>query len=624
MAEYLSFLLSHLHLKKVEPGGITSPASFLHPIIFHKKPVNLSFLCELFQGYWQWETNDPVSFQNWFGYFHQKQHSWKFKGKQEPSTLLPFEYEFVDENCVAVLLRNIASLIWIRVKCTQALIGNVLCQKNETNHFNVTWKAQYDKCHNNELKFHRSCLEFVWGRVLSSSQADTMWNMSLKAVLGYVMTFVHKSLFGPVITGNSCTTVEKNLDKIVFGKCQEDHIQEGFHIHKAELSVFAGRRNVFPCYQKQHIQAYFVCDKEEDCSTSSDSADEKNCFCNETSTNLFQIKTQKTKAEFQHLFHMTQNRRCVPFVVPQDSSNQTQEKFKCHATKSIKREYVNDLVSDCGPTNEDEYILMDMKTNAQYFTCQELFQIPCEEGHLKCYNISESCIFILNEDKYLMPCRTGKHVANCSSFQCNTHFKCPESYCIPWSYTCDGKWNCQAGVDEHLSQCKGRSCSNMFKCRQSQRCIHITEVCDGRNSCPYADDEMFCLESMLFCPRKCKCLLAAVNCEDAHLSMDLLLEYQAVFLRKVFHSINTKEQLPNSKTRVLAVTHSNITTTFCIYLRKVRGLVLVLLSSNYLQQFCINNLTLLILCDLSSNNITNLEGNLFSQQQQFKIPQLVR
>ena len=39
-------------------------------------------------------------------------------------------------------------------------------------------------------------------------------------------------------------------------------------------------------------------------------------------------------------------------------------------------------------------------------------------------------------------------------------FKCSSSYCIPWSYVCDSKWDCPEGDDE---QCEGNStCSEMF------------------------------------------------------------------------------------------------------------------------------------------------------------------
>ena len=27
-------------------------------------------------------------------------------------------------------------------------------------------------------------------------------------------------------------------------------------------------------------------------------------------------------------------------------------------------------------------------------------------------------------------------------------FKCPGYHCIPWSYVCDGKWDCPHGYDE--------------------------------------------------------------------------------------------------------------------------------------------------------------------------------
>lgn len=94
-------------------------------------------------------------------------------------------------------------------------------------------------------------------------------------------------------------------------------------------------------------------------------------------------------------------------------------------------------------------------------------------------------------------------------------FKCPDTFCIPWSYACDGKWDCPNGIDEAqdtLCRTKGRNCTNLFKCRNSQICVHFTDVCDSKSDCPLADEEFLCLLQFALCPPNCECLTFAVAC----------------------------------------------------------------------------------------------------------------
>ena len=90
-------------------------------------------------------------------------------------------------------------------------------------------------------------------------------------------------------------------------------------------------------------------------------------------------------------------------------------------------------------------------------------------------------MFNLNKHGHLMPCRTGSHLQSCKNFECNLHFKCPQFYCIPWAYVCDGKWDCPYGHDETLYHKCGdsRHFVNLFRCKGSQICIHVEDVCDG-------------------------------------------------------------------------------------------------------------------------------------------------
>ena len=176
--------------------------------------------------------------------------------------------------------------------------------------------------------------------------------------------------------------------------------------------------------------------------------------------------------------------------------------------------YVNDLVSDCGPESEDEPVLLQLKANLKEIKCKP-WQIPCMEGHIKCFNFTDICLYKLNIDKHLIPCRNGGHLDNCKQFECNTMFKCPDSYCVPWTYVCDGIWDCPYGEDEKRNKvCIGEIvCEGMFKCNHElYKCISLGNICDNKVDCLLHDDEMFCELSLFQCPVSCSCLIYAITC----------------------------------------------------------------------------------------------------------------
>ena len=115
-------------------------------------------------------------------------------------------------------------------------------------------------------------------------------------------------------------------------------------------------------------------------------------------------------------------------------------------------------------------------------------------------------------------------------------FKCAESYCIPWSYVCDGKWDYPEGDDENSNpMCTiGHVCILMYKCRNiTQRCLHVGNVCDGNKDCPCGDDELFCDLKNVKCLSQCICFFQAISCINApYLLMEpeISLLYLSVYI----------------------------------------------------------------------------------------------
>ena len=119
---------------------------------------------------------------------------------------------------------------------------------------------------------------------------------------------------------------------------------------------------------------------------------------------------------------------------------------------------------------------------------------------------NDTCNFLVRHED-------GLSLANCSQHDCDSkHYKCPGFYCIPWRYLCDKKIDCPGGLDE--TQCNRSSCPGQFKCMDSDTCISVDSICDNVDDCPSVDDEQFCSPAIPRCPKKCTCLLYALNCQS--------------------------------------------------------------------------------------------------------------
>ncbi len=186
--------------------------------------------------------------------------------------------------------------------------------------------------------------------------------------------------------------------------------------------------------------------------------------------------------------------------------------FNCTSTEYISRSLVNDSVPDCFDGQDEISFFRERQfKKIHQDSCTDGTDIPCFPGDRRCFPVHKLCLFEINQDLglgFLKNCRTGRHLENCTDFTCSHHFKCQEYYCIPWSYTCNGRTDCPLGDDE--KECEDRLCKNLFKCRSTRICIHFNDVCDNGMDCLYGDDELIC--DLPKCPNACSCLLYAITC----------------------------------------------------------------------------------------------------------------
>ena len=226
----------------------------------------------------------------------------------------------------------------------------------------------------------------------------------------------------------------------------------------------------------------------------------------------------------------------------------------------------------------------------------------------------------------LIPCRNGGHLQNCIYFECNVMFKCTASYCIPWSYVCDGKWDCPDGDDELNNPfCnKDRACVHMYKCRNTtQTCVHVGNVCDSTKECPLGDDELYCDLKNVKCPLRCNCLLFAIDCRNASF-LDMQTEIIQPFYLSIFIStsdIFSLADLDDILGNAIVVKLTMNCITEISQLCKLQKILLFDLGFNYLRLIMKNvfaSLYLLQTLCLNDNHITLLETGAFNNLSNLK------
>ena len=353
---------------------------------------------------------------------------------------------------------------------------------------------------------------------------------------------------------------------------------EGLNLCTLQKIPVVNGDNVFKCRSNVFISYLFVCDGILDCPIGD--SDEKFCYCefgrksknNSLCKELVDSRNNNSICSTLYFIAKDSCHKYIPLT--NLSKNLTKIIFLCSDKRIIDISLKNDLVIDCPNSAEDEEILMSLLQFEHINHCRKKYEIACTQGHTKCYNISDICTYRVNDFGRIEPCSNGAHLQNCENFECNIMFKCVKSYCIPWSYVCDGKWDCSNGEDETYTQiCEDDAiCSNMFKCRgERHKCLHPGNTCDGIIDCPQGDDEYLCELKYHSCPAKCKCLALAIDCSNIdYYSFSGLFYPHILVLLSHSHSIALENIISKfHKVQYLTLRHNGISTVCYILTSKL-------------------------------------------------------
>ena len=543
-------------------------------------------------------------------------------------------------------LENLAEPEWIQINCKDRLLTSTMCIVQErltSRNLKITNEDKTQFCPHNYLIVNTNCYIFQWLPKANTTDINLLsQDIQAKSVMlngiQHMSHIIHATVahFPPIF---SIYKLHKPyLRKFTYQvylnvyRYQTDYIfsadAEGFHLCETEKIKLSKRDlgdNIFDCVNGPYISHFSLCDGIVDCLNNN--WDENKLIC--MNSNDKGLKGNKRKELLisisdpcPSLFFLDRQGNCSRYIPLEDGiSNKTIVKennpfFKCNSGYNVGENLVDDLVGDCGPEAEDEPSLISFLLHNKRRQCRNQNELPCKVGHPKCFNISDACSYRLDQNGYNLPCRNGGHLDNCRNFNCNIKFKCVMSYCIPYSYVCDGKWDCPDGSDETSDNiCLSNSnCSNMYKCRNSNRmCIHLGNVCDDITDCTQGDDELLCQLQNVKCPIMCRCLIYAIECKNENFVSNVF-RYPYIYV-SLSNIVNLPIRMfyrifPNVRIGILA---SNNITILC---GKHLPLSLVYLDKTYnnikiLKQFCLLEYKSLMILLLQNNQIETLQSKAF-------------
>ena len=375
------------------------------------------------------------------------------------------------DTCTAVLLHNLAEPEWITIDCDQKLFRDIVCIANEISQdkeVSINMLNKYHLCSLGSLKVKTICLQFEWKYFLDIVR-DTNFKLtlgnrhSLRGHIQFLLANVKHNYMIPFYFGNyqNIVIIKKFFEiyNITEEKAKANSAAYFVHVYKI-MDTIQSEKYMFECKHGVYILYTDMFYHDAKCKE----LDGNNI------TDIILLNNTKTCPQ---LFYLTSNRHCKIYI---------SLKFVDSLDKHEEKEPT--IFHYGHPGNSTIHQITDHK-------CMHKGELYCDMDQELCFNFSDICQYHLNEVHQLIPCPTGTNLYNCKPFECNKEFKCYLSYCVPWRYVCDGKWDCPQGFDELTSHGCGqnRECKNMLKCEGSQICIHLEDVCNGVVDCPYGNDE---------------------------------------------------------------------------------------------------------------------------------------
>ena len=594
------------------------------------------------------------------------QHKYSFLSKctRIPSQKIKYSFhpnQVIKKTCTSMLLSNLAEPEWVSITCNESLLNVVVCVKdkniknNNSYTFNIVKKNNI--CLKQFLKINEKCYKLSWISRNSSNPLRDICQKYEKQVNSYQRSVLEKALnlvsqkgqFLPILAlyshGSkmkiSKLTYKKFLGQLYFSSEFVSSFEaEGFFLCNVKPFTIIIGSNLFPCNAGGYISYEYICDGLIDCPN--DISDEKNIVCVKygIEEKIFNSEEHNRSHKCSNLYLLTIYGTCQKYSSLEVTVNiyRNLNYFNCKNETLIHLGIFNDTIANCGlyAVNKSPFPSQYYHKNKTLTLCNNPHEIPCQDKSSKCFQLQDTCLYSINSDGTLSFCRNGGHLENCVYYECDTMFKCQSSYCIPWSYVCDGKWDCPHGFDETFKHVctSNETCLGMYKCfKSSRKCLHIQNVCDGHADCPYGDDESSCELDQIRCPPQCTCLLLAMECVNTTLNFKCLnFPHISVYISNVvtnslqfiFHQFNTclLFKAPRNNLKQICSLSSN---KMLFYLSLDHNLIDNIAKNCFaglpvLRHLRLNNNCIVVISFGSFNNLSHLQSLNISNNPLVKIP----
>ena len=507
----------------------------------------------------------------------------------DPDIFNDISQENNDSTCGLMVLINLAQPMWKAVSCYEPLLPDIFCGIEERNSLKmkVLEPLNDTSCCRSCIIKYNTCYQFLWYTARRQYKKIKINTIDIR-IFQFLFDAV-EVIFPPIFSHNfrQLLTYKRYENIYVYEHYQITGINaKGLIVKSEDLVDMLENKYIYKCQQGSYISYQHMCDGNNDC-PGHKIQDELNCTCK-----FSEQYTSKCK----YLIKNSNEVICSKFYF-QDRNR------GCYLYQSnILAQY------DIFPG--------EFKQKTQHK------QLSCSERELKFYAISAVCTYTLDSDANLVPCTAGEHLQNCKEFECNMMYKCPGYYCVPWSYVCDGKWDCPGGIDESDKHCQvERTCRNMFKCRKQDICIHLGDICDKKHDCVHGDDEHFCHLQGAICPLHCDCLTFVIRCFNTSLNVypSEVLPYAILYIEK---SQLLQETLTSFSYAVYLTLHVTDIKEICTATSKMADLILVDATYNLVIDIrgeCFSNAKLLQIIKLSNNQIYAIGRGAFSGLKLLKI-----
>ncbi len=542
-------------------------------------------------------------------------------------------------DCTVMILGNLAQLEWLPIPCDQPYLKTVVCES--TAEPSVPPPVYFlARCLEGYVPLSTICLSVSYsgtnfGQLLSQDSFQTINNTEnrVDGLFQNVSLLLEDQLdrFWPLerevhlLWNRNGQTFAVTLQKIL------DMFLDGFWVRRLFASTRTAGRMVFDmklkltnkryslkgqrfvCNNLEIIRTIWMCDGKHDCEHGED---EQYCDCDSA-----EVSNQKEL----FLFKCTVQTNIPPRLCQKPClryfTNPVQlaeNKWSCSSGKEILKRYLNDSVPDCPEQDDENRMKLSIMRN---LGCADKSQIQCFSDSEICFSFHKLCIYEVDAFGNLFTCRNGFHLSECKEAQCNNKHKCFNSYCIPNSYVCNGKWDCKHGEDEN--NCQASNCFHWFKCKETSICLPVEHICDHIIDCPMHDDELLCNVS---CPHNCTCYNLAAVCQ---VSLGTFLSKFHSFLFMHFQWSLVSKLLVASCTHAshIIISNSNLD-LLCFEVSDLLSVVAYLnLNDNKLVSVspkCFDSFAMLRYLNLSSMQTEHVQSCSFQTQEQLETLDLSR